>query len=239
MAVFNNFLKSFMDVSITDKTTFTTTSIVKQIDSNSSDVCVCIAAEMICKESIGSNQINIGFVSAPNIPDYRYTMAYDLYRNSTKVDSLVNKIAKFSVLSQTYGLPNLGNTCWFYAAIQAIVHELKEAKLDTNSSWEFQSPKTNSLIGVLLEKLLLHKPVSENLLKEAITLACNQCKFDFCTQNDPEEFYRLLKLNHVLEANHVSSTMRTQTSYRCKSCDLITTNNVVEQQNIILPVKNS
>ena len=240
MVVFQNFLKTFMDINVSNKTTFTTTSIVKQTDCNSCGVCVCIAAEMICEAAIGDNEINIkNFVSVPNISDYRYTMTYNLYRNSTKVDFLVNEIAKSSVFSQTLGLPNFGNSCWFNAVIQAIAYVLKTAKFDANSTSEFQSPNTNSGLGILLEKLLFNRPVSENLLKEAITLACNQCKFEFGTQNDPEEFYRLSELNHVLEANHVSCTVRTQTSYRCKSCDLITTNNVTEQQDIILPAKNS
>ena len=56
-------------------------------------------------------------------------MFYDLYRNSIKVDFLVSKIAKSSVFSQTYGLPNLGKSCWFNAAIQAsrtIYKELRQ-----------------------------------------------------------------------------------------------------------------
>ena len=174
LVVFQNFLRTFMDINVSNKTTFTTTSIVRQTDCNSCGVCVCIAAEMICEAAIGDNEINIkNFVSVPNISDYRYTMTYSSYRNSTKVDFLVNEIAKSSVFSQTHGLPNLGNSCWFNAVIQAIAYVLKTAKFDANSNSEFQSPNTNSVLGILLEKFLFDRPVSENLLKEAITLACN------------------------------------------------------------------
>ena len=107
-----------MNINVSNKTTFATTSIVKQTDCNSCGVCVCIAAEMICETAIGNNKINIkNFPSAPNILDYRYTMVYDLYRNFIKVDFLVNKIAKSSVFSETHGLPNLGKSFWFNAAI--------------------------------------------------------------------------------------------------------------------------
>ena len=204
MFVFVNFLKYFMDTKVSSETTFITTSFVKQTDCNSCGVSVCIAAEMICKTVIESDNTDVTCISAPNISDYRYSIAYDLYRNSTKVDLLVNKIAKLSVLSQTYGLPNLGNTCWFNAAIQAIAFVLKQAKSHINNNSKFESPKTSGVLGTLFEQLLFYKPVGENLLKEAIILACNLCKFEFGTQNDPEEFYRLSELNDVLEANHIS-----------------------------------
>ena len=84
-----NFLKTFMDINVSNKTTFATTSIVKQTDCNSCGICVCIAAEIICETAILNNKIDIkNFVSAPNILDYRYTMVYDLYRNSIEVDFL-------------------------------------------------------------------------------------------------------------------------------------------------------
>ena len=79
-----------MNINVSNKTTFTSTSIVKQTNCNSCSVCLSIDPEMICEAAIGSNKIDINFASAPNISDYRYTMGYDLYRISTKVDFLVN-----------------------------------------------------------------------------------------------------------------------------------------------------
>ena len=207
MVVFQNFLKTFMDINVSNKTTFTTTSIVKQTDCNSCGVCVCIAAEMICEAVIGDNEIDIkNFVSVPNISDYRYSLLW-LTIYTEILQKLIFWYAKSSVFSQTHGLPNLGNSCWFNATIQAIAYVLKTAKFDANSTSELQSPNANSVLGILLEKLLFNWPVSENLPKEVITLACKQCRFEFGTQNDPEEFYRLSKLNRVLEANHVSCTV--------------------------------
>ena len=167
--------------------------------------CVCIAADLICKpKTTTTHETNVALTAA-YISDYRFWIAYDLlYNNSTWADHWLVKIENSATCWQAPRLPNLGNSCWFNASIQATATVIKQAnRFSTNFSDETTTIKSNEsndnnhLISLLLQ-LLSKKTVNRNVLEKALKFACEQCSFTYGTQQNPAEVFRRSSLISAL-----------------------------------------
>ena len=169
-----NLLKSFIIQAQRNKVTLESKCIVQQNDSISCGVCVCIAADFICKPKTTTiHETNVTLTSA-YISDYRFWIAYDLYNNSTWADHRLVEIENSAKCWQAPRLPNLGNSCWFNATIQATAAVIKQAnRFPTDFSDETTTIKSNEsndnnhLISLLLQ-LLSKKTVNKNVLEKAL-----------------------------------------------------------------------
>ena len=214
--------------------------IVQQNDSISCGVRVCIAADLICKPKTTTiHETNVALTAA-YISDYRFWIAYDLYNNSTWADHRLVEIENSAICWQAPRLLNLGNSCWFNATIQATAAVIKQAnRFWTNFSDETttikinESNDSNHLISLLLQ-LLSKKTVNRNVLEKALKFACEQCSFAYGTQQDPAEFFRRSSLISTLFERGLWRKFQSKIYDRCSHCDSITSDNEVEQTDLIL-----
>ena len=229
------FLKCFVDVEI--ELPKQATCFVNQLDSKSCGVCVCIAAEMICKAEIGDH--NIHKISVPVICEYRSITVYELFATSKLVDVLVNEIAISLNSNKTFGIPNLGNTCWFNAIMQSMAGVLRNANKSLSDLTLNKPLLVNDTLFACLVEIFSGKIENENLLKEAVQSACNICDFKQGFQNDPEEFYRLANLRSIFCCCGLSCSVQFQSCYRCSSCNSISNDSLSDGQfDLVLPMHN-
>ena len=158
-----NLLKSFINQARRNEVTLESKCIVQQNDSISCGVCVCIAADLICKPKTSTtHETNVALTTA-YISDYRFWIAYDLYNNSTWADHLLVEIENSATCWQAPRLPNLGNSCWFNATIQATAAVIKQANrfstdfFDKTTTIKINESNDNNHLISLLQQILSKK----------------------------------------------------------------------------------
>ena len=224
------FLKSF--VGGNKQIAMKQSTFIEQPDSNSCGVCVCIAANMINKSVLCENSANK--ITGPHVNDFRYTIMHDLYAYATQCDPLINEVGK-AVFgdSAVLTLPNIGNTCWFNSTIQAIVAVSKKISFAKSKSNEplLENDLKSFVIGMISGKI-----DNETALKKAILFVCETCTFRFGDQQDPEEFYSQSNLTSILKSIGIACALEWQTAYRCKNCNAISYDQLLENTNLLLPI---
>ena len=65
---------------------------------------------------------------------------------------------------------------------------------------------------------------------------CEDCKFTFGQQNDPEEFFVLWKLPKYLSELNFSCEVKWKMSYQCRYCKQIAYGTIIESYDLLLPV---
>ena len=102
-----------------------------QPDNSSCGVCVCMAADMICRKKQLSFDKTL---PKSQILEYRSWMLYILYLNSTSCCIEITEACKDMVYNYVIGLSNIANNCWFNAVVQAIMRVFQAHKYITNES---------------------------------------------------------------------------------------------------------
>ena len=123
-----------------------------------------IAADLICKPKTATTNETDVALTAAYISDYRFWIAYDLYNNSIWPDHRLVEIEDSAICWQAPRLPNLENSCWFNATIQANAAVIKQAnRFLTDFSDERTTIKSNkSHLSSLLLQLLSKKTVNNS-----------------------------------------------------------------------------
>ena len=227
------FLQNFIDTN--EKIVVEESTFIEQPDSNSCGVCVCVAAKMIY-ESICCKK-NATKFTASNINDFRYSIMWDLYANASECDPSLNEVGKAALgESAVFGLPNIGNTCWFNSTIQSIVAVSR--KISPAETKKSNEQLRESDLKSFLIRMINGNIDYERALKKAILCVCKTCKFQFGNQQDPEEFYSQSSLTSILESIGISCALKCQTAYRCQSCNAISHDQLLEQTDLILLVSS-
>ena len=132
------------------------------------------------------------------------------------------------------GLPNLGNTCWFNATVQAIVTVIKKVN---SAEIKCGAHLNDDELQSFLVQIVNGKLNVEAYLQKTILSVCKKCKFQYGAQQDAEEFYRLSNLTNILRSFETPSVLKWQISYRCKNCNAIISDDMEEHPDFILPLE--
>ena len=208
-------------------------SVINQPDENSCEVCVCLSA-MAIFESVFNDKSVVEF-SAASVNDFRYSITHELCASAIQCAPLLNEAGKGTLDDGAVtGLPNLGNTCWFNATVQAIVTVIKKVNsAEIKSSAHLNDDELQSfLVQIVNSKLNV-----EAYLQKTILSVCKKCKFQYGAQQDAEEFYRLSNLTNILRSFETPSVLKWQMSYRCKNCNAISSDEIEEHPDLILPLE--
>ena len=185
-----------------------------QPDNSSCGVCVCMAADMICRKKQLSFDKTL---PKSQILEYRNWMLYILYLNSTSCCIEITEACKDMIYNYVIGLSNIANNCWFNAVVQAIVRVLQAHKYITNKS-DLNLETNNNFLFSLFYFLLKKTEVSDNFLENTLRVVCQQCGFTFGEQQDPDEFFQCSILQNVLAKNNITCLVKFSKQFKCITC---------------------
>ena len=209
--------------------------LVKQLDSSSCGVCVCMSVELLCASITDNIRINEPIEQHSHL-SYRHWIVYNLFAKSTRYSSLLDNVEKVSFQNVTVGLPNVGNSCWFNVVIQAVTAMIKlvsENTLDDNLAL---IQHKYAELWAIVTNLLAQQSTEVETLRSTLKKICKANHFIFGQQADPEEFLIQADLPGLLQLHHITCSFQINTINYCGCCKTNTDSSFTHHSDIILPL---
>ncbi|CAK8676875.1 unnamed protein product [Clavelina lepadiformis] len=211
------------------KIIFAKERVMTQRDSSSCGVCVCITVDAICSK----NLLN---AAKADINDFRCWIIYSLFVEALNSDVRLFLAAKSSILELKFGLPNVGNSCWFNCMVHAIIFLIDNQYITKSLLSECPQEWQNALM--LFRDLQFRQKINEHLLQTVLTEVCISCNFVMFQQQDALEFYEMWHLSGILTKFGYSTEMLFRWEFLCQLCGAHNSFCDGNKRSLLLPLYN-
>ena len=230
--VFLNFFYSLSCADNFQTITFEAKNPIIQPDNSSCGVCLCMAADMICRTNTLTAHIKL---DKRTISDYRNWIIYFLFVNCISCSVHLVKPANDILKDIIVGLPNIANNCWFNSVVQAVVSVIQTYGKFT-TYFNLKHLDNGKLLIKVIKGLLKKQNISHEELRNVLRSVSNKCRFVFGEQQDPVEFFEVSDLAIVLHLNSYSSYLQLEKHYTCNQCKHVFIEKLAEQSIFKLPI---